>query len=30
MAAKGWISVQCQLYNVIQLYKTKPTTRNKF
>jgi len=24
MAAKGWISVQCRLYSVIRLYKTKP------
>jgi len=30
MTAKSWISVQCQLYNIIQLYKTKPTIRKKF
>jgi len=30
MAAKGWISTQCQLHIKLMLYNTKPTTRNKF
>jgi len=30
IAAKGWISVRCQLHIKPMLYKTKPTTRNYF